>query len=91
MEILQRINDLHNSKAIYKSGVNDIVKETVKRLCVDQAFTDGRFYLFCIYFFSNKDDFPKIWDHPAHKTQVLLTQHFYPSDESVPRINSYLI
>ena len=33
-------------------------------------------------FFRNKSAFPKIWGHPAH---ALLTQQFYPSDESNPR------
>ena len=36
-------------------------------------------------FFSNTGTFPKIWGHPAHTAWALLTQHFYPSDESNPR------
>ena len=35
-----------------------------------------------LFFFSNKGVFSKIWGHPAHTEQVLLTQHFYSSDES---------
>ena len=31
------------------------------------------------FFFISKGVFPKIWGHP---TQALLTQHFFPSDES---------
>ena len=38
-----------------------------------------------VIFFSNKDVFPKIWEHPAHTAQALLTQHILPSDESNPR------
>ena len=37
------------------------------------------------FFFSNTGTFPKIWGHPAHTAQALLTQHFYPPDESNPR------
>ena len=33
------------------------------------------------FFFGNKGVFPKIWGHPAHTAEALLTQHFFPSDE----------
>ena len=45
--------------------------------------------LYLAIFFSNKGTFPKIWGHRAHThtTKALLTQHFYPSDESNPSRN----
>ena len=38
-----------------------------------------------IFFFISKGVFPKIWGHPTHTAQALLTQHFFPSDEPNPR------